>query len=326
MNTTDIDKYVIAIDLGGTNLRVAIVSIDGRIVKRISTPTKAYEGVDAVIHRMAEKVIELAGGDGIRQATALAVAAPGPTNPWEGVIIQAPNMPGWQHVPLKRILETKLNVVTFLGNDANVAALGEHRYGEGKGCKNMIYVTVSTGIGGGIIADGKLLLGKNGGAAEVGHMTIDFNGPRCACGNIGCLEAIASGTSIARQAIERLKSGAKSTMLDAVGGDLTQITAEVVVQEAENGDGVARELMERAATAIGVGMVNLVNLFDPETIVIGGGVSNAGVLLFDRVRQVVSERAMPIAQKGLRIAPTALGDDVGLIGAAALAVEELGIG
>lgn len=320
MTGSDKDKFVIAIDLGGTNLRVATVTLEGKILRRISVPTMAQEGVEAVIDRMVSKVLELVGAEGVRRAMALAVAAPGPTDPWSGIIVEPPNLPGWVRVPLKEILEARLGLTTYVGNDANVAALGEHSFGAGKGTMHMIYVTVSTGIGGGIIVDGRLLLGKNGGAGEVGHMTIDMNGPKCACGNIGCLEAFASGTAIARQAKERLRLGEKSTILDAVGGDLSRVTGLEVVREAKKGDSLAADIMAAAATALGVGMVNLVNLFDPEAIVIGGGVSNAGPLLFEPVRHIVNERAMGIATRGLRIIPTALGDDVGLVGAAALAL------
>ncbi len=317
------EKFIIAIDLGGTNLRVATVSFGGRIMQRVSIPTRAMDGVDAVIKRMTDKVIEMVGADKIRQAAALAVGAPGPTDPWAGVIISPPNLPQWVRVPLKQILEDRLQIKTFLGNDANVAALGEHRFGAGKGTMHMIYMTVSTGIGGGIIVDGKLLLGKNGGAGEIGHMTIDKDGPLCACGNIGCLEAIASGTAIATQTIRCLRSGERSSIRDEVGGDLSRVTAQVVVEEAMKGDQLAMEIMHGAATAIGIGVVNLVNLFDPEKVIIGGGVSNAGPLLFDPVRRIVKDRAMDIAWQGLEIVPTALGDDVGLVGAAALALAEL---
>ncbi|MBI2953710.1 MAG: ROK family protein [Chloroflexi bacterium] len=316
-------KFVVAIDLGGTNLRVAAVTFDGQILRRASTPTRAAEGVASVINRMVRKAFEVIGADHLKQAAGLVVAAPGPTDPWTGTIINPPNLPGWVNVPLKKELEARLGLSTFVANDANAAALGEYHFGAGRGTRHMIYVTVSTGIGGGIIVDGKLLLGKNGGAGEVGHMTIDMDGPRCACGNVGCLEAMASGTAIARQASERLRAGVKSSILDEVGGDLSLVTGMVVVQEAEKGDRLATEIITTAATAVGVGMVNLVNLFDPEVIAIGGGISNAGPLLFDPVRQIVNERAMGIAKEGLRIVPTVLGDDVGLLGAVPVAIAAL---
>lgn len=320
VNQRNNGEFIIAVDLGGTNLRVATIALDGKIIRRLSVPTKAEEGPAAVIDKIVSKVKELVGADELRRARALAVAAPGPTDPWSGVIVEPPNLPGWSCVPLKEILESRLGLPTNVGNDANAAALAEHLFGAGKGTAHMIYVTVSTGIGGGVIVDGKLLLGKSGAAGEVGHMTIDLNGPKCACGNIGCLEALASGTAIARQAQERLKCGAKSSLLDIVRGDISSVTAIEVVQEAQKGDPFAREIINNAANALGVGMVNLANLFDPELIVIGGGLSNAGSLIFDPIRRIVNERAMKITTKGLRIVPTALGDDVGLLGAAALAL------
>ncbi|MCL5962511.1 MAG: ROK family protein [Chloroflexi bacterium] len=317
--------FVVAIDLGGTSLRVATVDFNGKLIKRASTPTHAEEGVGAVIDRIVDRVIETVGQDDLRRAAAVAMGVPGPYEPRSGVVVSPPNLPGWDHVPIRDIMKSRLGVRVFVGNDANVAALGEHRFGAGRGVDNMIYITISTGVGGGIIADGKLFLGSEGGAGEVGHMTIDMNGPLCSCGNVGCLEAIASGTAIARMAKARIRDGATSSLRDAVEGNIEEITAELVVREARAGDILSNELIRHAAIALGVGVVNLAHLFDPSLIVIGGGVSNAGPLLFQPVDEIVDQRTMRIVREHLRVVPAALGGDTGLIGAAALALDELGV-
>ncbi len=319
------DPFVVAVDLGGTSLRVAAVDFHGKLLKRVSTPTRAEDGAAAVIDRIVDKIIEAVGPDGTRNAAAVAMGVPGPYDPRTGVVIEPPNLPGWNHIPIRDIMQSRLGVPVFVGNDANVAALGEHRFGAGAGADHMIYITVSTGIGGGIISNGKLLLGAEGGAGEVGHMTIDMNGPKCPCGNVGCLEVLASGTAIARDARARVAGGAVSSLRDAVKGQIEMITAETVVDEARAGDILSSELVRNAAIALGVGVVNLAHLFDPNLVIIGGGVSNAGPLLFKPVSDIVEQRAMKIVKRHLRILPAALGGDTGLIGAAALALDELGV-
>jgi glucokinase len=236
-----------------------------------------------------------------------------------GVLLTSPNLLAWYHTPVKEIFERELKLPVWVGNDATLAALGEYKFGAGKGCHDLIYITVSTGIGGGIITGGKLLLGTSGFAAEVGHMTIDVNGPRCNCGNIGCLEMLASGTAIARMAGERLSKGEKSTITDLIAGDLSKINAEMVEKAARAGDVVAKAVMNTAGTNLGVGVVNLVHIFNPELIIIGGGVSKAGDLIFEPVRQVISKRVM--RDISVRITTPVLGDNPGLLGAVALVLE-----
>ena len=186
----------------------------------------------------------------------------------------------------------------------------------------MLFITVSTGIGGGIIIDGKLYFGASGGAGEVGHMTIDVNGPKCACGNVGCWETLASGTAVAREAINRIHRGEKSLLTEMVKGKIETITAEKVSEAAQQGDALAQEVIARAMTYLGIGMVNLVNIFNPEMIVVGGGLSKMGNLLFDPVRQVVKDRAFPLLAQAVRVVPAKLGDDAGILGAAIFASEE----
>ncbi len=310
------EELIVGVDLGGTQIRAALADRKGRILQRRSTKTLAEEGPEAVLGRIKRAIREVLPPD--ERVGAIGIVAPGPLDPWEGVILWAPNLPGWKDVPLKRILEEEFGLPTYVGNDANLAALAEQRFGAGRGVKDLIYITVSTGIGGGIIVDNRLLLGSQGFAAEVGHQTLEAHGPRCNCGNIGCLEALAAGPAIARHAVELIEGGAESLIADLVNGDLSKVTAKEVNEAAQRGDRVAVEVFRRAGFYIGVGIVNLLYLFNPRMIIIGGSVAKAGDLLFEPIRETVNSRISEIYREGLSIVPAALGDDVGLMGALAL--------
>ena len=310
--------FIIGVDLGGTQIRAALTDGASRILRRVQRLTLAQEGPEAVLQRIEEAIREAAGDVDWSQVRGIGVGAPGPLDPWEGVIHEAPNLPGWHEVPLRARLQETFNVPVCVGNDANAAALGEHLFGAGRGVDDMIYLTISTGIGGGIISEGRLLLGARGLAGEVGHIVIQPDGPLCGCGNRGCMEALASGPAIARTAVERIQAGASSAMVDLVGGDLSRLTAETVSRAAAAGDPLARELLHEAGVHIGLGLVTLIHLFNPTLFLLGGGVSKAGDLLFEPIRATVAERAMSSMREGVRIEAAALGDDVGLWGAVAL--------
>jgi len=222
-------------------------------------------------------------------------------------------------VPIRQLFEERYALRVTVGNDANLAAVGEHTYGAGRGIADLIYVTVSTGIGGGIIAHNQLQLGHRGFAGEIGHMTIDMHGPVCACGNVGCLESLASGTAIARMAREQVAAGAE-TVLSRV--DPAQLTARVVTQAASHGDKVSSRILRDAGVALGVGMVNLAHILNPQRIIIGGGVSNAGPCLWGPMLEVLEERALSPSRRGLDIVPASLADDAGLLGGVALITLE----
>ena len=318
------DELVVAVDLGGTLIRTAILDREGNVTARVVRLTKAEEGLSPVLRRIKEAIHETLAQVPLHKIKAIGVGSPGPLDPFRGVVRSASNLPGWLDVPLRAILEEEFSLPVHLGNDANVAALAERLFGGGKGLDNLIYLTISTGIGGGIIADGKLLLGAEGLAAEVGHMVLEPEGPRCTCGQLGCLQALASGIAIAREAAGAVESGAKTLIGELVGGDTSKISARVVSQAATEGDEMALKILGRAGFYIGLGIVNLVHLFNPQAVIIGGGVSKAGPLLFDPIRQTVRERALPPYQTELTIQPSALGDDVGLLGAAALALTAEG--
>jgi len=317
-------RPVLAVDLGGTKIVAAVVTPTGKILPRSSCLTLADKGPAAVIDRL----ISVAGSavDRAKLKTAdldgVAIAAAGILDTARGVVTTSPNLPGWRNVHLRDIVAERLNVATCLVNDASVAALGEHRFGVGKGLANLIYLTVSTGIGGGIIVDGKLYEGTDGCAGELGHMVIDAQGPKCNCGNYGCLEVLASGTAMAKEAVSRIRNGGASLMVQLVGGVLDDITAETVATAAREGDLLACQVVNQCAAYLGVGLANLVNIFNPQLIIIGGGVSRMGGMLLRPARKVVKEKAFRLPARTVQIVKSRLGYDAGILGAAAYVHEQ----
>jgi glucokinase len=315
---------VLALDLGGTKIIAAIISKQGQVVAKEYCLTLADEGPESVINRVFSAIDRLCDVKNIAppQLDSISLAVAGTIDIDRGLVSLSPNLPGWHDIPLRDAVREKYGVNTFLINDASAAALGEHHFGAGKGVKNLIYLTVSTGIGCGIIIDDKLYSGACGGAGEIGHMTIDVNGPRCSCGNIGCLEVLASGTAVAREAIRRISQGERSSLTDMVCGKIEEITAEKVEDAAVKGDSLAQDVISQAATYLGIGMVNLVNIFNPEMIIVGGGMAKMGDRLFSPARQVVKERAFLLPAQAVRIVPAQLGEDAGVIGAAVFARQQ----
>ncbi len=307
----------IAIDFGGTNLRAALVTADGAILHRVNTPTRVEEGVQPVIDRMvnlAEQVISASGAD---PEVPVGVVAPGPLDPDEGVIYFGPNLPGWRNVPLRAILAERLGRRIVIGNDGNGAALGEAIFGAARGCRHLIHLMIGTGLGSGIIAHGQLIEGYRGLGAEVGHLPVDPYGPRCHCGGVGCLEAYVSGWALARDGEALAHSGRSEAIRRAAGGG--PVTAEMVTEAAQAGDEAARSVFESAGRALAVGLAGLVNVFNPEMIVIGGGVARAGDLLLEPLRRWLRYYAITYIVGTVRVLPSALGDNAGVYGAAARA-------
>jgi glucokinase len=315
------NDLIVAVDLGGTNIRAARCEASGRILKQTAHATLAPEGPESVFSRIALGIREVMGD--WSRVRGIGLGAPGPLDPWHGVIYEAPNLPGMTDFPMKARLEKEFRVPTFVGNDANLAALGEHRYGAGRGVAHMIYLTISTGIGGGIIAGNRLFLGWRGFAGEVGHQTLEAHGPPCNCGNVGCLEALAAGPAIARDARNALRAGRDSSMRATVNGNLDLVTGAVVTQAARAGDALAQEILGRAGFYIGLGLVNLLHNFDTQLFVLGGGVAiHAWDFLYPSVLAVLDEHAMPSMRKDVRIVHAELGDEVGLLGAMALVIDQ----
>jgi glucokinase len=312
------ERSFLVIDLGGTRVRAASAAcMTLRLTHRREEPTEIEGGPDGVIAqmvRLGRSVLEESG-----EAARVGVSALGPLDSRSGVVYSPPNLPGWKMVPLAARLEQALGLPTTIVNDANAAALGEFYAGSGRGHRNMVYFTISTGIGGGVIADGRLLEGSCGMGGELGHMTIDRHGPICNCGNVGCLEVLASGTSIARRFNERLSAGERSIVSEWTVG--RPATAADVSRGAQLRDPLASAIFTDAAECIGVGVVNAIHVFNPELVVLGGGVAQAPGL-FDIVRSMVERYAQPAPRRAARIVPAELRGDEGLIGAAAVAREQ----
>ena len=312
---------VLSIDMGGTQTRAAVVDRRGNLLSRVRSDTphlSTPEAGVAVVLQVARAALNQSAS---RDIDAVGLSAPGPIVPRTGVVYAPPNVSGWSEVPLGPIVAREFGVACFAGNDANLAALGEWKHGAGRGFDDIVYLTVSTGIGSGIISGGRLIEGKDGLAAEAGHIILEPDGPLCGCGNTGCLEALASGTGIARRAEEQLARGEAST-LQALRG---HITAHAVADAAAAGDPLAAAVFQRAATYLGLGIASLINVFNPARVILGGGVTHAGELLFGTVRAVAARRCMPLLGKNTVIVPAALKDDVGLLGAAVYAFERLSV-
>lgn len=315
---------VIAVDIGGTKILSVIISPSGEILARHTAPTSVEEGVNAVLERIYAAI------DSVLEQTSLQVsgiqsigiACAGGIDTTRGTIATAsPNMPGWDGVPLRDNIRERFGAPAFLVNDASAAALGEQRFGAGRGVNHLVLLTLGTGIGGGIIINGRLYLGARGAAAEIGHMTVAAEGPLCRCGNTGCLEMLASGTAVKRDAVARLRAGEKSFLSGMVAGKTEDLTTEMIGRAAARGDALARAVLERAAYYLGTGLVNIVNIFNPEMIVLGGGMSNMGDFFTEAARVTVAERAFKISADSVRIVTAELNNDAGVYGAAAYAVD-----
>lgn len=323
-------RYIVGIDLGGTNIVCGCVAEDGSTIEGVrSTPTGAEEGPDAVLARIIAAAKQTIAETKLRVPNAdvigAGVGAPGPLDTRSGVVLLTPNL-GWVNMPLRQRLRDALDLRTALDNDANCAVLGEWWRGAARGTRNTVGLTIGTGIGGGIIIDGRLYHGASDIAGEIGHMTIDANGRRCKCGNYGCIEAYASGPNIASRAVEALESGAESSLPSYVAGDLSRVTAQIVYQAAHAGDELALEVVRDTAKFLGAAVASLINIFNPEAVVVVGGVTLAGESLFEPLRREVSRRAFKPAVSVCRIVPGELTGVAGVYGAARAFQEQVEAG
>ncbi len=305
----------IGVDLGGTNTRAGLVGENGEIIGRSQCATRVDLGADAIVQGMVDCVRDAAsnGNVTLSDISGVGVGSPGPLDPFEGVLISPENLQCMHGVALKARLEADLSLPVSVDNDANMSAFGEQWLGAGQGIPHFLCVTLGTGVGGGWVSDGKLMHGFNGNAAEVGHVTIDLNGPLCPCGNRGCLELYASATAIVRRTRERIESDSPSTSL--VSGDLS---AESIFEAAEDGDEFAGEMFEETGILLGVGLVSLVNILNVSVIALAGGLSRAGKRIFDPARRTFLERGTVGVKEHVQIIPAKLGDDAGILGAARL--------
>ncbi|MDQ0256079.1 glucokinase [Evansella vedderi] len=309
--------YRIGIDIGGTNMRVGIFDDGGNLVVKEKILTNAQEGATVAIKRLKLLINEVLNSkevDKTQKIKGIGVGSPGPLDPWKGEIQSPPNLPGWDNIPLRQNLQDKYNLPVFLHNDANAAALGEFLYAYNKEVKNLVYITVSTGIGGGIISDGKLMLGDKGSAGEVGHIIIRPDGNMCSCGNRGCLEAQASGTGIFTRTQEALKNYDRPTILK----NFDLLSSKEIIEAANLGDSFAKHIIEEVQMDLALGIVNIAHAYNPQKIVFGGGVMQSGDTFIQPVIERAREMILPSMAENLDFSVTKLGGDLGLFGAAAL--------
>jgi glucokinase len=318
-----VHQPVLALDVGGTKLAAGVVSADGTVQSFCQIETAVGEGPAAVVkrlldlgeHALAESgLVSVAGGSGV---AAVGIGCGGPLDPRTGVILGPPGLPGWDDVPLGRMVADRFGLPTYVENDATAAALGEYRWG-GWDVRSMVYLTVSTGFGGGVVIDGKLFRGAAGQGGELGHVVVDWQGRQCGCGARGCAEAYVSGTAIARRATEAVTERQDSSL-----AQLAAITAKDVAEQALAGDELARALWDETTAMLGRMVAVLINVCEPELVVLGGGVTRAGRQLLDPVREAALRQAMPPAAAACDVALSHHGDAVGVLGAAAIAYERL---
>ena len=314
--------YIVGVDLGGTSINVGVVPFDGsKVLAMRSSPTGAEKGpkhvVDRIIVMIREAMADAAAEADIPEDgfIGIGLGSPGPLDRSTGTVIETPNL-GWRNFPLRDLVSNAIGLPAELDNDANAATIGEWWAGAARGCDNVIGVTLGTGIGGGIVLDGQIFHGASDAAGEIGHMSIDSTGRKCKCGNYGCLEAYASGPAIAARAVEGLLTGEESLLPSLVDGDISRITAETVYEGIVAGDAFAKEVMRDTAKFLGSGIANLINILNPEIVVISGGVTRAGDQLLEPLRNEVRRRAFRPAFENCRIVTSELGSKAGVIGAA----------
>jgi glucokinase len=319
--------HFIGVDLGGTTLTAAAVDvISGRVMGRHRIPTLAKEGHDAVLVRMVDLIQTVIADAGLSQMDVggVGIGAPGVLDLERGVTLFLPNLPdAWRNVPVKATIEAEVSLPVYLLNDVRSFTLGEKTFGAGRDVDTIVGLAIGTGIGGGLVINGQLHLGIGGTAGEVGHQMIDPYGPPCGCGSRGCLEAFASGPAITAMALKAITQGLTTRIAEIVDYDLNKVTPEVIARAAQAGDPIAKDIYERAGFYIGIGVANLIAIISPQMVVIGGGVAQAGDLLFDPIRRTVRERAHVTPIEQVQIVPAQLGTDAGLIGAAVWASLQL---
>lgn len=304
------DKLILGADVGGTNTKTVLVDGRGKILAVMKRPTLANKGRDAMIERLILTLKDTVKKSGatMKDVAGAGVGFAGPLDPEKGIVFNPPNLPGWLNVPLRDILEERLKMPVSLDNDANLVALGEYWKGAGRGTESLVCLTLGTGVGGGIVLDGRIWHGASGVAGEIGHMTVVRNGRRCGCGNRGCLEVYASSKGLVFRMQEILKR--------KKAGKYNKITPENIEKWALSGDSLANQAIKDTGVILGVAIASLANILNPEVVVLGGGISKIGRLLLDPIREEVGERAFPKAVERLKIVKAELGDRAGALGAA----------
>ena len=320
--------HVVGIDIGGTKLATVVADSTGHILSKVRKPTLAEKGPEYALQLLFEMVREtVASADLVQESvSAIGVSCGGPLDTKTGVVYSPPNLPGWDALPLKAQLESEFHIPVTIENDANASALAEYRFGGGRGYDAVLYMTMSTGIGGGIVIDGQIYHGANDSAGEVGHQILLPDGPPCGCGKHGCLEALCSGPAIARRAQSAIqkqltdRTESATALLKLANGRIKDVKSEHVLEAARTGDILALQLVEETAYYMGWGIANLVNILNPDIVLLGTIAIAAGDLLLNPIRKNVSKFAMTRPAEAVKIAPAQLGEALGDLAAIALVV------
>ena len=309
-------QFYIGVDLGGTKINTAISNQLGEIIAEEVVPTEASKGAEQVIAKIINSIKKVSKNIEADHIKAIGIGSPGPIDAKKGLIVSPPNLP-IRNFNVVEAIKNEFGLPTFLDNDANAATLGEYIFGGGKGCENMVYITASTGVGGGAILNGKIYRGSTSNALEVGHTTVNPSGRACGCGNIGCVESMSSGIYIEKMAKDYLSSGVTTSL-----NNYESVTAKEVFKEAENGDEIANQILSETLSYLGIAVANCANIFDPDKIIIGGGVSNGGDIVFEKINEQMQARCLGPIREHCKVEKAQLGGKAGVIGAVALALVE----
>lgn len=310
-------EFYIGVDLGGTKIYTALATKEGKILKETIVPTDASKGVLQIVDKIINSIKFVLDGKETSEIKAIGIGSPGPLEVKKGIIAEPPNLP-FRNYNIVAKLEEEFEIKVFLDNDANAATLAEYTFGAGIGCENMVFITASTGVGAGAILNGRLYRGSTSNALELGHTTVKYDGAVCGCGNRGCVESLASGTAIKRIADARVIGTGVETSLSKY----EEITSKEVFEEATNGDVLAKEIIRECIGYLGVGVANAANAFDPDMIVLGGGVINGGDIIFEIIEEEMKERCLNTILDNCKVKPAKLGGKAGVFGAIALAIVE----
>ena len=309
------EKLYIGVDLGGTKIYTALANANGEILREIVVPTEADKGSEQIVEKIKNSIRYVSEEVTLKEVKAIGIGSPGPLKVKEGIIAEPPNLP-IRNYNIVEDMENEFGVKVYLDNDANAATLAEYLFGQGVGTENMVFITASTGVGGGAILNGKLYRGSTSNAAELGHTPVKYDGRVCGCGNRGCVESLASGTAIKAIADERIKECTTSL------SQYDEVTSKEVFDEAKKGDKLASEIIRECIGYLGVAVANTANTFDPDMIVLGGGVLNAGDIIFEIIEEEMQERCLNTIRENCKVKPAKLGGKAGVLGAVALAIVE----
>ena len=315
------NKYAIGVDLGGTSIKLGIVTNTGRLIKKISVQTEAEKGPKKVIDNIISGIRKLTDKSKYK-IEGIGIGCPGVVTPGKGIVENPPNLPGWEKVNIGKVIRKEFKKNVFVDNDANAAAIGELTFGSGKNYKSFIMITLGTGVGGGIVINKKIYHGDFGAAGEIGHISIDFNGPKCNCGSYGCIEAYAGNLYLRERVRTELRKHPESKMWKLINNDLSKVSPRKVQLAAETGDAFAKSVIDELGVHLGSAFASLCNVLDISVFVIGGGIAGFGKPLFDSIKKTISRRVMAPIRPRVRVLPAKLKNDAGIKGASALVFHQ----